>query len=85
MINTEKAIEKARKYNEVMKVGTMMSKLNIKANSAGVKFDDIKAQLMKNEEFEDEYNKLQPRYELISQTIEVRKSMEMTQEELEKE
>ncbi len=63
----------------------MMSKLNIKANSAGVKFDDIKAQLMKNEEFEDEYNKLQPRYELISQTIEIRKSMEMTQEELEKE
>ena len=85
MINTEKAIEKARKYNEVMKVGTMMSKLNIIANSARVKFDDIKAQLMENEEFEDEYNKLQPRYELISQTIEVRKSMEMTQEELEKE
>ena len=68
-----------------MKVGTMMSKLNIIANSARVKFDDIKAQLMENEEFEDEYNKLQPRYELISQTIEVRKSMEMTQEELEKE
>lgn len=67
-----------------MKVGTMMSKLNIIANSARVKFDDIKAQLMENEEFEDEYNKLQPRYVLILQIIEARKSMEMTQEELAK-
>lgn len=61
-----------------------MSKLNIIANSARVKFDDIKAQLMENEEFEDEYNKLQPRYVLILQIIEARKSMEMTQEELAK-
>ena len=67
-----------------MKEGVTMSKLNIKANSAGVKFDDIKAQLMENEEFEDEYNKLQPRYELISQIIEARKNMKMTQEELAK-
>lgn len=67
-----------------MKVGTMMSKLNIIANSARVKFDDIKAQLMENEEFEDEYNKLQPRYVLILQIIEARKSMGMTQEELAK-
>ncbi len=62
----------------------MMSKLNIIANSARVKFDDIKAQLMENEEFEDEYNKLQPRYVLILQIIEARKSMGMTQEELAK-
>ncbi len=61
-----------------------MSKLNIIANSARVKFDDIKAQLMENEEFEDEYNKLQPRYVLILQIIEARKSMGMTQEELAK-
>ena len=67
-----------------MKVGTMMSKLNIIANSARVKFDDIKAQLMENEEFEDEYKKLQPRYVLILQIIEARKSMGMTQEELAK-
>lgn len=61
-----------------------MSKLNVKTKSAGVKFDDIKAQLMENAEFEEEYNKLKPRYELISQIIEARKSMKMTQEELAK-
>lgn len=67
-----------------MKEGVMMSKLNVRTKSAGVKFDDIKAQLMENEEFEEEYNKLQPRYELVSQIIEARKSMNMTQEELAK-
>ncbi|CZQ96701.1 Hypothetical protein Tpal_2041 [Trichococcus palustris] len=61
-----------------------MSKLDVKKKSAGVKFDDIKAQLMEDATFEDEYNKLQPRYELISQIIEARKSMKMTQEELAK-
>ena len=54
------------------------------AAKAGVKIDDIKAKLMKNAEFEDEYNKLEPRYELISQIIEARKSMKITQEELAK-
>lgn len=61
-----------------------MSKKDIKKKSAGVKFDDIKAQLMEDAEFEDEYNKLKPRYELVSQIIEARKSMKMTQEELAK-
>ncbi|WP_321434337.1 helix-turn-helix transcriptional regulator [Trichococcus flocculiformis] len=61
-----------------------MSKLDVKTKSAGVKFDDIKAQMMEDAEFQDEYNKLQPRYELISQIIEARKSMKMTQEELAK-
>jgi DNA-binding XRE family transcriptional regulator len=67
-----------------MKEGAVMSKLNVKTKSAGVKFDDIKAQMMEDAEFQDEYNKLQPRYELISQIIEARKSMKMTQEELAK-
>jgi DNA-binding XRE family transcriptional regulator len=67
-----------------MKEGVMMSKVNVKTKSAGVKFEDIKAQLMEDAEFEEEYNKLQPRYELISQIIEARKSMKMTQEELAK-
>ena len=61
-----------------------MSKLDVKTKSAGVKFDDIKAQMMEDAEFQQEYNKLQPRYELISQIIEARKSMKMTQEELAK-
>ena len=67
-----------------MKEGVVMSKLDVKTKSAGVKFDDIKAQMMEDAEFQDEYNKLQPRYELISQIIEARKSMKMTQEELAK-
>ena len=61
-----------------------MSNLDAEIKGAGVKFDDIKAQLMEDAAFEDEYNKLQPRYELISQIIEARKSMKMTQEELAK-
>ena len=59
-----------------------MSNLDAEIKGAGVKFDDIKAQLMEDAAFEEEYNKLQPRYELISQIIEARKSMKMTQEEL---
>lgn len=61
-----------------------MSKSNVRSKSVGVKFEDIKAQLMKDKEFEDEYNKLQPRYEMISQIIEARKSLKMTQEDLAK-
>lgn len=61
-----------------------MSKLDVKTKSTGVKLDEIKAKLMEDAEFENEYNDLQPRYELISQIIEARKSMKMTQEELAK-
>ena len=61
-----------------------MNNLDVKTKSAGVKFDDIKAQMMEDAEFQEEYNKLQPRYEFISQIIEARKSMKMTQEELAK-
>lgn len=67
-----------------MKEGVIVSKMNIKSKPASVKFDDVKAQLLKDSEFEEEFNKLQPRYELISQIIEARKSMKMTQEELAK-
>ena len=67
-----------------MKEGAVMSKLDVKTKSAGVKFDNIKAQMMEDAEFQEEYDKLQPRYELISQIIEARKSMKMTQEELAK-
>lgn len=65
-----------------MKEGVKMSKIDDKTKSAGVKFDDIKAKLMEDAEFKEEYNKLQPRYELVSQIIKARKSMKMTQEEL---
>ena len=51
-------------------------------SKAGVKFDEVKAMLMKDEEFKDEYEKLKPRYDVISQIIEERSKQSMTQEEL---
>ncbi len=51
-------------------------------SKAGVKFDEIKAMLMKDEEFKDEYEKLKPRYDIISQIIEERARQSITQEEL---
>lgn len=51
-------------------------------SKAGVKIEDIKARLMKDEEFKAEYEKLKPRYELIAQIIDVRNKLNITQEEL---
>lgn len=53
-------------------------------NKAGVSFESIKKNLMLDEEFKDEYEKLQPRYEIISQIIDARKEQNMTQAELAK-
>ncbi|MBQ8633356.1 MAG: helix-turn-helix transcriptional regulator [Lachnospiraceae bacterium] len=53
-------------------------------SKAGVSFDTIKNELMKDDEFRSEYEKLQPRYEIISQIIEARKEQNMTQAELAK-
>ena len=51
-------------------------------SKAGVKFEDIKTKLMKDEEFKAEYEKLKLRYELISQIIDARNQLNITQEEL---
>lgn len=51
-------------------------------SKAGVKFEDIKARLVKDEEFKAEYEKLKPRYELIAQIIDSRNQQNITQEEL---
>jgi len=51
-------------------------------SKAGVKFSEIKERLLKDEEFRAEYEKLKPRYDVISQIIETRKNLNMTQEEL---
>ena len=51
-------------------------------SKAGVKFEVIKDQLMQDELFKDEYEKLRPRYEVISQIIEARNELHMTQAEL---
>lgn len=51
-------------------------------NKAGVSFESIKNDFMLDEEFKEEYEKLQPRYEIISQIIEARKEQNMTQADL---
>lgn len=61
----------------IIKGGMAMSK-------AGVSFEKVKDELMMDEEFRSEYEKLQPRYELISQIIDARKAQNMTQAELAK-
>ncbi len=48
----------------------------------GVKFEEIEEQLMKDEKFRVEYDKLKPRYAVISQIIETRNAQRLTQEEL---
>ncbi len=51
-------------------------------SKAGISFDHLKNQLMQDAEFAAEYEKLRPRYEVISQIIESRKENNMTQEDL---
>ncbi len=51
-------------------------------SKAGTAFADVKALLMKDKEFENEYEKLKPRYDLISQIIDERSKLKITQEEL---
>lgn len=53
-------------------------------SKASVSFESIKAELMLDEEFKAEYDRLQPRYEVISQIINARKEQNMTQSELAK-
>lgn len=49
---------------------------------AGVDFKSIKAELMQDDQFREEYEKLRPRYEIISRIIQVRKEQNITQEQL---
>lgn len=53
-------------------------------SKTSVSFDEIKAELMKDEEFKSEYEKLRPRYEMIEQIIQARHELHMTQSELAK-
>ena len=51
-------------------------------SKAGVRFEEAKKLLMKDDEFKAEYEKLKPRYDVISQVIEERARQNITQEEL---
>ena len=50
----------------------------------GHSFEEIKADMLKDEEFKIEYDKLKPRYEAIEQIIKARKEQNITQSELAK-
>lgn len=49
---------------------------------AGVSFEQVKSELLKDPEVKAEYEKLRPRYEAIEQIIRARKEQNMTQAEL---
>ena len=53
-------------------------------SKAGLSFEEMKADMFKDEEFKIEYEKLKPRYEAIEQIIRARKEHNMTQAELAK-
>ncbi len=53
-------------------------------SKAGISFEEMKEDMLKDEEFKIEYEKLKPRYEAIEQIIRARKEQNMTQAELAK-
>lgn len=53
-------------------------------SNVSISFEEMKADLLKDNEFKTEYEKLKPRYEAIEQIIKARKEQNMTQEELAK-
>ena len=53
-------------------------------NKAGISFEEMRADMLNDDEFRTEYEKLKPRYEAIEQIIRARKEQNMTQSELAK-
>ncbi len=53
-------------------------------SKAGISFEEMKADMLKDEQFKIEYEKLKPRYEAIEQIIRARKEQNITQAELAK-
>lgn len=53
-------------------------------SQTSVSLDLLKEEFLEDEEFKAEYDKLKPRYEVISQIIQARKEKNMTQEDLAK-
>lgn len=49
-----------------------------------VNFNQVKEDMLKDDEFRMEYDKLKPRYEAIEQVIKARQEQHITQEELAK-
>ncbi len=56
--------------NNANKIKSLLQAIEIeKGNSAGIPFDEIWGELMKDKEFVREYEGLRPEYEKIEQTI----------------
>lgn len=53
-------------------------------SKVGIPFEEIKEELLQDEEFKEEYERLRPRYEAIRQIITARTEQHITQEELAK-
>ena len=53
-------------------------------NKPGISFESVRTELMQAEEFIKEYERLQLRYEVISQLIDARKEQNLSQAELAK-
>ncbi len=51
-------------------------------NKASVNSSEIHERLMKDKEFKNEYDRLQPRYDLIAQIINARHEQKITQAEM---
>lgn len=47
-----------------------------------IPFEEVKAEILKDEEVRKEYEKLRPRYEMIDQIIRARREQNITQSEL---
>lgn len=53
-------------------------------NKASISFEEVEKELLQNKKVRHEYEKLKPRYEIISQMIAARNEQGITQEELAK-
>lgn len=53
-------------------------------SKAGISFEQMKKDMLKDKEFKIKYEKLKPRYEAIEQIIRARKEQNVTQAELAK-
>ena len=51
-------------------------------SNVSISFEEMKNDLLKDNEFKAEYEKLKPRYEAIEQIIKARKEQNITQAEL---
>ena len=57
---------------------------DVEMSKAGLSLSEAKIELLKNKEFEKEYLRLKPRYDLIAQIISARIEQQMTQEDMAK-